>query len=213
MRSSGVYFPILVIIFFLPASGAAFSQEPPDALAAYHNGRYQEAVQICFTELEVMPRNMNSYTVLGWSLIALERYQEAAEYGERAHDIAPRDYRIIEILGEAHYFLGNNLEALDYFEEYVVIVPTGDRIETVYYYMGEILIRLGEFHRADIALSTAVYHAPNRSTWWARLGYAREQAQDYQFAYEAYEKALSLNPGLNEARRGRERALSVMEEG
>ena len=75
----------------------------------------------------------------------------------------------------------------------MVIAPTGDRIDMVYYYMGEIFIRLGEFNHADISISTALYHNPNIARWWSRLGYAREMASDYTYALDAYRKALRLN--------------------
>ena len=181
------------------------AQETEDALAAYTGGNYREAVRICLIELESMPRNMNSYSVLGWSLLALGEYQRALDYAQQGFAVSPRDPRIIEILGESHYFLGDNISALTYFEQYAVLAPTGDRIENVYYFMGEIFIRLEEYNHADIALSTAVYHAPNLSVWWARLGYAREMVGDFVEALEAYQKALTLNPSLSDALRGRER--------
>lgn len=188
------------------------AQEQEDALAAYRNRQFEEAVRICLVELDSMPRNMNSYSVLGWSLIALGRYDEALEYGLAAYQISPRDPRIIEIVGESHYYLGNATEALRYFEQYAVLAPTGDRIEDVYYFMGEIFIRLEEYHHADIALTTAVYHAPNSSVFWSRLGYAREMAGDTRFSLEAYDRALSLNPGLTEASRGRARMREALQQ-
>lgn len=183
----------------------AQTDERPDALAAYRSGNYEEAVRICLLELESMPRNRDSYSVLGWSLLELGRYEEAVEYGLTAYGIAPNDPRLVEILGEAYFYLGQNIESLRYFERYAVLDPTGSRIDRVYYFMGEIFIRLGEYNHADIALTTAVYHSPNVSSWWSRLGYAREMSEDYTYALRAYDQALALNSGLNEARRGRER--------
>ena len=188
------------------------AQEEEDALAAYASGSYSEAVRICLVELASMPRNMDSYTVLGWSLIALGRYEEALEYGNRARSVSPRDPRIIEILGEAHYLLGDNIDALGYFEQYAVLDPTGSRIEEVYAFMGEIFIGLEEYHHADISFSTAVYHAPNVSLWWSRLGYVREMAGDLPFSLEAYQRALTLNPSMNDARRGRDRVRAKIDE-
>jgi tetratricopeptide (TPR) repeat protein len=68
--------------------------------------------------------------------------------------------------------------------------------------MGEIFIRLGEYHHADIAFTTAVYHFPNSARWWSRLGYAREMAEDWKYSAEAYDKALQLNSSYTEAVRG-----------
>ena len=209
MRKRVATHVLIAILVLVTGAAGVVAQESEDALAAYRAGKYAEAVRICMVELESMPRNMNSYAVLGWSLVALGRFDEALESGLRGFSVSPRDPRIIEILGEAHYHLGNNLEALTYFEQYAVVASTGDRIEDVYYFMGEIFIRLEEYHHADIALATAVYHAPNLSAWWARLGYAREMAGDVRYALEAYESALALNSSLTEALRGRDRVRNA----
>ena len=189
---------------------SVFSQDKPDALQKYRNNEYDEAVKICIDEIEAMPRNLDSYTVLGWSLVKLNRYQEALNYSLAALKISRYDTRIIENIGEAHYYLGNNLEALKYFEEYVSLVESGGRVDVVYYYMGEIFIRLGEFNHADIALTTALYHSPNVARWWSRLGYAREMAEDYKWALDAYDRALKLNPSYAEAIRGKSRVQSKL---
>lgn len=204
---------LIVLICSVIPGPFLFAQDQRDALGLYRNGNYEEAIQVCLEELEVMPRRMDAHVVLGWSLLRLGRYEEALEKAQQAYEIVPGDYRIIEILGEAHFHLGNNMQALRYFEEYTVLAPTGDRIDTVYYFMGEIFLRLGEYNHADIAFTTALYHSPNVTRWWARLGYAREMAKDYQYAVEAYDQALKLNPSFAEARRGKERALEKMETG
>jgi len=195
----------LVSIGLILAAFSLSAQEKPDALQKYRAGKYQEAIQICLLELEAMPRNMDSYAVLCWSLAKLERFEECLTYGLKGLEISANDIRIIEVTGEAYYNLGKNLEALKLFEEYAVLAPTGDRIEDVYYYMGQIYIRMGEYIHADIALTTAVYYNPNVARWWSRLGYAREMAGDYRYALEAYDRALQLNPGYTEAQRGKER--------
>jgi tetratricopeptide (TPR) repeat protein len=141
------------------------------------------------------------------------RSEEALTYGNRGLGVSRYDHRVIQIVGEANYNLGNNLDALKYFEEYVSIAPTGDLIGEVYYLMGETLIRLGEWNNADIAFSTAVHYNPNVAARWARLGYAREQAKDYRYSLEAYNKALQLNSNLNDALRGRQRVQTLMNPG
>ena len=181
---------------------AAQAQEKPDALAMYLEGRYEEAIQVCLAEIEALPRNMDSYVVMGWSLIELERYEEALEQAQKALSVSPYDPRVAEIAGESLFHLGENQEALKHFEQYVFIAPTGGRIDRVYYFMGEIFIRLGQYNNADIALSTALHFDESVARWWSRLGYAREMGEQYQWAMEAYENALRLNPNLMEARDG-----------
>ncbi len=203
----------MTVCFLLVLGAQAQSQDRPDALASYNSGDYEAAVQICLDEIQISPRSRDSYSVLCWSLIAMDRYQEAYEYAVEAYNFAPNDPRIVEVLGEANFYLGKNLEALDLFELYTVIAETGGRIDRVYYFMGEVFVRLEEYNHADIAFSTALYHSPNVSAWWGRLGYAREMAVDYSHALEAYNRALSLNPNLLDAERGRVRVRSAIDQG
>lgn len=193
--------------------GSVYAQEVKDALVLYRQNRFEEAITVCAEEIEAMPKRLDSYVVMCWSLLKLDRYQEAMDKAAIAYGISATDYRVIEILGETQYFLGKYEQALHYFEEYTVIAPTGDRIDTVYYLMGEIFIQLGEYNHADIALTTAVYHSPNIARWWARLGYAREMAEDFRWAVDAYSQALKLNPAFVEAQRGKDRAESKLQGG
>jgi tetratricopeptide (TPR) repeat protein len=156
---------------------------------------------------------MEAHVVICWSLIQLGRYGEARTYALEGRSISRYDPRIIEILGEVSYFQGQNNEALQYFQEYINLAPERGRIETVYYYIGEIYIRLGRFRHADIALSTAVHYTPGNAAWWLRLAYAREsvgEAGDLQEAVTAYERALSLNPQLSDAQRGLDRVRRAL---
>ena len=206
---------VKISIFFILAglvfAASVSAQQRADALLEYKQGNFDRAIEICLAEIENMPRNMDSYTVLGWSYIKLGDYQKALDYGLAGLDISQHDIRVIEIVGEAYYYLGKNLQALEYFEDYTVLAPTGDRIELAYFYMGEIFIRLGEYNHADIAFSTAVYHFPNSARWWSRLGYAREMAEDYKHSLQAYESALELNSSYTEAVRGRDRVRAELE--
>jgi predicted Zn-dependent protease len=197
-------------VFFLLLAAAAGSQTRPDALAEYRNGNYGEAVRICRNEIAADPRNLESHVVICWSLLRLGRYGEALGFAMAGRDLSRYDARIIEILGEIRYYQGQNAEALQYFQEYISLAPEGQRIETVYYFIGEIYIRLGRFRHADIALSTAVHWVPGNAAWWTRLAYARENAGDLFEAVAAYERALSLNSRLADARRGLDRTRQAL---
>jgi tetratricopeptide (TPR) repeat protein len=191
----------LIVLACLPA----VAQEKLDALELYKAGRYLEAVKVCQEELAESPKNIDSFVVLGWSQLKLKRYAEALETAETADGISPHDARLVQIMGEAKYYLGRIEEALAILEEYVRLRPTGDRIARVYWLMGECFISLKEYQNADIAISTALYHEENNAGWWARLGYARELANDLKFARNAFERALQLDPNLIDAQRGKER--------
>ena len=189
---------------------SVFAQTRPDALQEYRNGNFESAIEICKNEIAINPRNIESHVVICWSLIRLGRYSEALTYAQMGRNISRYDVRIAEILGEICYYQGQNDEALQYFQEYINLAPEGARIDTVYYFLGEVYIRLGRFRHADIALSTAVHWVPGNAAWWTRLAYARENAGDLREAVAAYEKALSLNPQLPDARRGLDRVRQTL---
>jgi tetratricopeptide (TPR) repeat protein len=191
------------LVFFF--GFVVFAQQQPDALREYRNGNFERSVEICREEIASNPNNLESHVVICWSLIRLRRYEEARGFALAGRNISRYDPRIVEILGEVYYFQGYNNDALRCFQEYVNLAPQGSRIDTVYYYIGELFIRLGKFHHADIALSTAVYYMPQNAEWWARLGYARESVGEHAAALSAYEKAFSLNAQLSGARMGLER--------
>jgi tetratricopeptide (TPR) repeat protein len=200
-----------LLIFFIMVPGlTVLAQNRPDAVQAYRSGNYEQAISICLNEIEIDRNNIESYVVICWSLIRLNRYEEANTYARIGRNLSRYDPRIIEILGEINYFQGSNHEALSYFQEYINLAPEGQRIEMVYYFMGEIFIRLGRFRHADIALSTAVHRVPENAAWWTRLAYARENAGDLPEAAAAYERALTLDPQLSDARRGLERIRQTL---
>ena len=204
---------ILVAFLILFVSLFIFGQDMPDALILYQAGNYSEAIKICESELELRPGNMDSYSVLGWSLIRQTKYKEALDKAKEGLKISRYDARIVEIVGEANFYLGKNLEALKWFEEYAALAPEGGRIDSVYFFMGELFIRMGEYNHADIGFTTAVYHSPNIARWWARLGYAREMAKDYDYSIAAYNKALELAPSFPDAKRGKERVEAQRKNG
>ena len=208
MNRSVIIAALILIAGALPAQ----AQQRRDALALYRQGAFAEAVNVTLEELErygpdESRRRMDAYTVLGWSLIRIGQYERALNFARRARGEVRYDIRIVEIEGEALYYLGRNIEALAIFEEYVSLGENapGDRIDLVYYFMGEIFLRLAEYHHADIAFSTALYYSPQAARWWARLGYVREQIDDADGAEAAYTTALDLQPSLEDARIGLQR--------
>ena len=201
----------LFLWFFFMIALSLVAQTPrPDALQLWRQGRFQEAVNVTLQELEENPRNLDSYTVLGWSLLDLGRWTEARDYSLRAMEISRFDYRIIGNLAQALYQLNQNVQSLQYLQEYVQLQPQGGRVDQMYYFKGEIFIRLGEYNRADIALTTAVHINPRVPQWWVRLGFAREQAQNYELARAAYQEALNRQANLSAAQEGLNRVQSQL---
>lgn len=193
---------LIIAFFFIFSSTIIFAQSKPDALKEYNNGNYQKSIEICMQEISIMPQNTDSYIVLCWSLIKLEKYSEALLYAQKASSFAKTDIRVIGNLAEAYFYVGKNEESLKLFQQYILAAPEGARISEAFALMGEIYIRSEDYNHADIALTTACQFNQTNALYWARLGYAREQAKDYQYALMAYKQALKLNPKFNDASLG-----------
>ncbi len=196
---------VLFLLFFLTQLVA---QSRADALVLYRQKKYTAAIEICRAEIAESPKNLDSYVVLGWALNATKHYEEAFRQASNGRKISHYDPRLIAIQGEARFYAGKNKDALEYFQEYVSYAPNGTTtLPHVYFFMGEIYLRLAHYHHADIALTTAVHLDRKNSLWWERLGYAREKSYEYTLAVDAYNQALTLNKNSENARRGRERVL------
>ena len=196
-----------VCIFLIYHIPALFAQTRLDALVLYRNGKYTEAITVCHAEIKQQPKNLDSYVVLTWSLLAIGQNQEAIPWIIQGRNISRYDPRLIESHALALYRLGNNYESLHLFEDYIAYAPNGTKLGEVYYYIGEIYLRLGQYRHADIAFSTAVQLDKLNSRWWTNLGYAREQAREYRSALQAYNAALRLNKNLTDAQKGYERVI------
>lgn len=193
---------IALTLLFVLSSAAAQTAE---AMKAYRDGRYGDSVELCLEAIRKNPADVDAYVIIGWSYLKQGNWDGAYTYGAKASAVQRYDHRITDIRGRAAFNLGLNEEALKLFQELITLLPEGTGSGSVYSLIGEIYIRLGQFQHADIALTSAVNYLPTDALLWARLGYAREAADDDAYAREAYLAALRLNPALKDAKLGIER--------
>ena len=217
-----------------PAPPPTVQQTPPapqpqrrtgsDALQNYRIGRdletrnrfeeantyYNEAVRICMEELNRNNSNMDSYTVLTWTLLRQRRYTEVINWGDRALRINPNDFRIVETMGEAYFFLNDYEHSLIMMQRYAASMPRGDRASTAFFFMGEIYRNQRKYLHADIAYTTAVTLEGSIFLWWFRLGMVREAAGEYEPAIAAYERAQNLNAASRETTEALERTRRLL---
>jgi tetratricopeptide (TPR) repeat protein len=210
----------LIVLVALVAVMPIQAQDKPDALRTYRLGRdleaqgrqadamarYDEAVTICETEISQNATNMDSYTVLVWSLLRQKKYREVVEWGQKGLKINANDFRVVETMGEAYFFLTNYKEALKAMSRYVDGAPQGERVSVAYFFMGEIYRIQKQNRHADIAYTTAVKLEPSMPLWWFRLGSVREASGEYAAAVTAYERAVALSPSYKEAVEALDRA-------
>jgi tetratricopeptide (TPR) repeat protein len=219
-RTSGIVaeciFSFVFVLFFV---SPLVAQEKQDALKTYRQGRdmeargrtveanqlYETAVRICKEEISQNATNMDSYTVLTWTLLRQKKFAEVLEWGLKALKINQNDYRVIESLGEAYFYLEDYRESLKQMQRYVDSAPQGERVSVAYFFMGEIYRIQRKPKHADIAYTTAVQMEPSLSLWWYRLGIARELGAEYASAVVAFERALKINPNYKEAAEALER--------
>jgi len=204
-------------LLFLAAL-SVFAQEKPDALKAYRQGRnleavgrmedaiaaYSESIEICKQELVDNPKNMDAYTVYSWSLLRVGKYRETVDVCQEALKIQ-NDFRIVETMGEGYFYLGNYKDSLRHMERYIDAAPSGERVSTAYFFVGEIYRIARRYNHADIAYTAAVHLEPAIALWWFRLGTVREETGDKGGASDAYRRALSLRPDYKDASEGLKR--------
>ena len=186
---------VLAVALICLFSSAAVAQEPlPDALELYRQGNYSRAVEVTLQEIEAQPRRVDSYVVLGWSLLALFRNEEALNYAEDGLLVSRTDQRLLNIAAEAAHALDRTDVALGHLETYVALWPEGAYIADTFALIGSILAEYGEYRNAETAYMAALHHR-EEGEWWRELGAVREELEELPRAVNAYEAAIAINPG------------------
>ncbi len=202
--------PAFAVLVFSVLAPLAWGQDAAVEAQRLHDlGRYEDSRRMALEAVSSDGNDLDSYVILCNDLLALGRFADAQNYALKAY-LLKRDPRITEILGEAAYNLGNNEAALKHLQNYVAASPEGESVGRAFFFMGEIFLRLARYSHADIAFTSALQFVPGNARWWARLGWAREKANDRGGALEAYSRALVLEPSLEDATLGQARVQSAI---
>ncbi len=186
--------------------------EKPDAVKAWQEKRYDDAIAICQNEIKETPDNRDSYIVLGWSLRDAGRYSDAFDAAKLGIDRTGSSSELLKI-AEASlvklytwlYDQGRNDDAVSRIMQFIGYLPNSASVPSAYALLGAIYLKKGQYIFADTALSYALHANAAVFEWWASAGMARENYGDYKSALAAYTEALKLNPNDPEALRGRDR--------
>ncbi|MBN1648019.1 MAG: tetratricopeptide repeat protein [Spirochaetales bacterium] len=193
---------LFLIVMAIPLALLPAQETRRDAAVLYEEGKYKEAIEVCRAEIVAEPNSV-SYYVMGWCYLALGQYRTVVTEMNNAEPGIRKHRKIIHILAEAHFRLGEYEKSEEYCIDYIKNAPNGESIGEVYYFLGEIFLRMKEYEHADIAFLTALHYQEKKSDWWTRLGYCRQQARKYDQAINAYDQAIRLNPGNEAALKGR----------
>lgn len=210
---SKFFFSVLFFsISFSFYAQVVFSTEGASSISStlYHEGKYEQAILECEKEIASNASNIDSYITLTSVYMAMKDYMKAYTASQRARKVQQYHPRLIEMQAISCYHLGRNIESLNLLQVYLSYTSQEKDVSEIYYYMGEIYLRLSQYHHADIALSTAVSIRPFELSWWARLGYVREKSKTYKYSLEAYQKALSFDSNYFDALEGKKRVLSAL---
>jgi tetratricopeptide (TPR) repeat protein len=205
-----------------PAAPAQAGAAKLDALLLYRQGRdletagrqadaqakYTQSIAVCDKEIQADSKRIESYVVKCWSLFRLNRHDDVVATGQAGLKVS-FDPRISEAMGESYYFLGQMDSSIKFLQRYLDAAgDSGDRGPTALFFMGEAYLRLKKYSHADIAYSTAVAKEPTMPRWWFRLGNACESLGEWKRAFDAYGKAVALNPSYQEASAAQARVKS-----
>ncbi|EGV30539.1 Tetratricopeptide TPR_2 repeat-containing protein [Thiorhodococcus drewsii AZ1] len=165
--------------------------EEDAVIRLFNQGCYVEAEIAAHQLVNLYPRAMFGWKILGTTLVKLNRHEDALPHLLAANRLAPGDAECINALGSALQHLGRLSEALGCFQRVLDIDP---RFVLAYANMGAALSDLGRFDEAlncyDQALlinqDSAEVHA-NRSLTLYRMG-------RFEDALASFDHLLNIRP-------------------
>ncbi len=173
-------------------------------MAAYHAdlgeayrvmGNTRGAISELETAVELSPGMVNALTTLGVIYERENLPHKAIDYHRRAIKIDPRHYVAYNNLGHAYDTLGLVRAAMDNYKKAIEIK---EDFSPAYDNLGTDLMRLNRPQEGISMLKKAIDYAgeghPQLGLYYNDLGAALVMSKDYEKAYSAFEKALSLSP-------------------
>lgn len=189
--------------------------------------RYEEALEIVDTALELKPENPTEWSNQGFVLSALGRNEEALEAFEKAFAFDPESPKILTSQGIVYFRMGLLKKALETFDSALATEPRKasdwackiprfsffsrnkapimkpDNAET-WYWKGNVLLELGEKEKALNAFTKALESDPDHLNSLLSGGNLLCEFAEYGEAFKCYIRALRLSPGNETAEKGKE---------
>ncbi len=190
---------ITVLFLFTCFSLSMLSAQSTGTVAPYSlykQGRLRESIENSLILIKRDKNNISAYAVAGLSYLGLKQWSKALEISKEGYKLAPNDLRLLATIGEAYYELNKNELALEYLSRYVLLGQQGQGTlkHWMYYYMAVIYKRLNKLHKADIALSAAIFYDSLRTDWILELAQLKEKKGEKNESLVLYKKVLSLEP-------------------
>ncbi len=160
-------------------------------------GRDAAAEEECKRALKADEKNIPAMVALATVYSARKRFELARMVLENARQLDGNDPAIWNRLGFVEMALGNRPQAIEDFKTAASLRPDYPEAHANY---GAILADADDFAAAAQELELAVTYAPGSAAAWLDLGNAYRGLQAFEKSEAAYQKALQLDPALNDAR-------------
>lgn len=152
-----------VLLVTLLASPARAQQADADvfvaqAILAYEEKRYEEALAALRQALEIDPKNVDALYYTGITRVALGRAAEAVEVLEKARTLDPADDAVAFQLGVIYFSLGKYDQAQPLLEAVFTRTPT---LDSLGYYVGFMRYRQKDYQGALRAFRAGATVDPN----------------------------------------------------
>jgi tetratricopeptide (TPR) repeat protein len=160
-------------------------------------GKHAAAEEECKKVLKADEKNVPAMVALANAYAARKRFELARMVLENARHVDDADPAIWNRLGFVELALGNRAQAIEHFKTAASLRPDYSEGHANY---GAILVDADDFSGAAQELELAVKYAPRSAATWLDLGNAFRGLQAFEKAEAAYQKALQLDPSLNDSR-------------
>ena len=164
----------------------------------YHEGDYDEALQLLKEGLTLYPHAVELYVGLGYARLAREEFAWARRAFEEAVALDGAHEDALVGLGECLLRFGESERAVRIFDE--VAAGGGDGDVELILTMGRALYREGLYALSRDMFARAVSVRPDDAEGVASVGYALHRLGDEVGASRQIRRALRLDPDFTEAR-------------
>jgi len=144
---------------------SALTASPKSAMAhknlasvLHEKGRYEEAIDLAQTAVQIVPEFPDAYLVLGNCYFMTHRYQDAETAYRNAIALVPEHASAFLNLGATYHVTGHFSEALTMFNHAIEIDP---RLDLAWFNRIHTLIALGYIEQAETAYQQAIQRFPN----------------------------------------------------
>jgi tetratricopeptide (TPR) repeat protein len=155
--------------------------------------RYPEAIEIGERARKLWPDDADVLLTLSHVYLAVRDIPRAASCLEQAVKHRPKDAALHRRLGIAYELLGRDSDAADQFRKSIDLAPT---VEDGYVRLGKILMGHGNFTQVLDLCDSALQRLQKSAQLHLLRAQTLRSLRDNEPAYEALDKAISLDPDI-----------------